>query len=86
MAAQIAQLERQILDVFEGDHPQSVQHCFYRLTDPRLPEHVEKSERGYRQIQQRFVEMRRGVASPSAGSRTRRAVGSTSEPSRTAAS
>ena len=58
------QLERQILEVLEADHPQSVRHCFYRLTDPRLPESVEKSEAGYRQVQQRLVEMRRAGRLP----------------------
>ena len=53
-AAQVEQLERQIYEVLELDRPQSVRHVFYRLTDPRLPEPVEKSESGYRQVQQRL--------------------------------
>ncbi|MCY4469403.1 MAG: hypothetical protein OXC08_11815 [Thiotrichales bacterium] len=57
--AQVAQLERQILDVLAEDHPQSVRHVFYRLTDPRLPEPVEKTEQGYAQVQRRLVDMRR---------------------------
>ena len=55
----VEQLERQILDVLEEDHPQSVRHVFYRLTDPRLPEPVEKTELGYRVIQNRLTVMRR---------------------------
>ena len=55
---QTEQLERQILDVLTLDHPQSVRHVFYRLTDPRLPEPVEKTELGYRQVQQRIALMR----------------------------
>lgn len=57
--AQIQQLERQIVEILEADHPQSVRHVFYRLTDPRLQEPVEKTERGYKQVQQRVAQMRR---------------------------
>lgn len=57
--AQIAQLERQILEICAADHPVSVRHAFYRMTDPRLEEPVEKTEHGYKQIQQRLVSMRR---------------------------
>lgn len=45
--------------VLEEDHPQSVRHVFYRMTDPRLPEPVEKSDRGYRHVQDRCVKLRR---------------------------
>ena len=58
-AAQVEQLERQIVEVLEEDNPQSVRHVFYRMTDPRLPEPVEKTEAGYRQVQQRLALMRR---------------------------
>lgn len=58
-AAQVAQLDAQILGVLRADHPQSVRHVFYRMTDPRLPESVEKSDRGYRHVQERCVAMRR---------------------------
>lgn len=44
--AAVEQLERQIRDVLVQDHPQSVRHVFYRMTDPNLPESVEKSEKG----------------------------------------
>jgi hypothetical protein len=56
---EVEQLERQILDVLEEDHPQSVRHVFYRLTDPRLPEPVDKTELGYRIVQNRLTVMRR---------------------------
>jgi hypothetical protein len=62
--AQIEQLEAQILDVLRADHPQSTRHGFYRMTDPRLPEPVEKSEAGYRRVQDRLVKMRRSGAVP----------------------
>ena len=57
--AQVNQLERQILAILEEDRPQSVRHVFYRLTDPRLSEPVEKSELGYRVVQNRVTVMRR---------------------------
>lgn len=62
--AQIKQLDRQIIDVLIEDHPQSVRHVFYRMTNPRLPEAVEKSERGYRQVQDRIVKLRRNGMLP----------------------
>jgi hypothetical protein len=62
--ARTAELDKQILDVLKGDHPQSVRHVFYRMTDPRLPEPVEKSERGYRHVQYRCVELRRAGQLP----------------------
>ena len=61
---EIAQLERQIYAVLKEDHPQSVRHVFYRMTDPRLPVSVEKSDHGYKQIQHRMTEMRRAGTWP----------------------
>lgn len=58
-ALQTEQLDQQIIDVLKEDHPQSVRHVFYRMTDPRLPESVEKSDRGYRHVQARCVKLRR---------------------------
>ncbi len=43
-SAEITQLEQQLYEVLEADHPQSVRHVFYRMTDPRLPVFAEKSE------------------------------------------
>ena len=60
----VAQLDRQIAEVLRVDHPQSVRHVFYRMTDPRLLEPVEKSERGYRHVQHRLKELRRAGAVP----------------------
>ena len=60
----VSQLDRQILDVLRLDHPQSVRHIFYRMTDPRLGEPVDKSERGYRHVQHRLKELRRSGAVP----------------------
>jgi hypothetical protein len=50
--------------VLTEDHPQSVRHVFYRMTDPRLPEPVEKSDRGYRHVQARCVDLRRSGRVP----------------------
>lgn len=58
-AAAIRQLDRQIIDVLRDDHPQSVRHLFYRMTEP-----VEKSDRGYRHVQERCVKLRRSGAVP----------------------
>ena len=58
-SARIDQLDRQIIETLRADHPQSVRHVFYRMTDPRLPEPVEKSDRGYRHVQARCVKLRR---------------------------
>lgn len=60
----LAQLDQQILGVLAEDHPQSVRHVFYRMTDPRLPEPVEKSQRGYRHVQERCVRLRRSGLLP----------------------
>lgn len=62
--AAVEQLERQILDVLEEDHPQSIRHIFYRLTNPRLPEPVAKTDRGYSQVQSRLTLMRRAGRVP----------------------
>ena len=62
--AEIKQLEAQIHDVCAADHPVSVRHVFYRMTNPRLPEPVEKSEKGYYTIQQRILLMRRAGRLP----------------------
>lgn len=62
--ARIEQLDSQILAVLREDHPQSVRHVFYRMTDPRLPEPVEKTERGYRHVQDRMVKLRRAKRLP----------------------
>jgi hypothetical protein len=62
--AQVAQLEQQIFEVLLEDHPQSVRHVFYRMTNPRLPEPVVKSDQGYDQVQDRITKMRRAGTIP----------------------
>lgn len=62
--AQLDQLDSQIIEVLKEDHPQSVRHIFYRMTDPRLPEPVEKSDAGYRHVQDRCVKLRRSGRIP----------------------
>ena len=57
-------LDNQIIAVLREDHPQSVRHVFYRMTDPRLSEPVEKSDRGYRHVQDRCVKLRRAGLIP----------------------
>ena len=57
--ARLDQLDAQILGVLARDWPQSVRHVFYRMPDPRLPEPVERSDRGYRHVQYRITELRR---------------------------
>ena len=62
--AQVEQLDQQIIRVLDEDHPQSVRHVFYRMTDPRLPESVEKTDNGYNQIQNRVKLLRRAGRIP----------------------
>lgn len=65
---EIAQLEAQLLDVLRQDHPQSVRHLFYRMTNPRLPAPVPKTDKGknngYRAVQDRCVKLRRAGRLP----------------------
>lgn len=63
-ALQLAQLDAQLLEILRADHPQSIRHLFYRLTDPRLPVSVEKSDKGYRDVQRRCTELRRAGVLP----------------------
>ena len=63
-SAQLDALDEQILAVLREDHPQSVRHIFYRMTDPRLPVSVEKSDKGYRHVQERCVKLRRAGTLP----------------------
>ena len=62
--AEIGQLRLQIRDVLAEDHPQSVRHVFYCMTDPRLAEAVEKSEHGYNQVQHQLKIMRQDGTIP----------------------
>ena len=62
--AELEQLNRQIIEVLELDHPQSVRHAFYRMTDPRLAVPVEKSDAGYDRVQRRCLALRRSGRIP----------------------
>jgi hypothetical protein len=55
--ARIGQLWDQMHGVLEADHPQSVRHVFYRMTEP-WPEPVAKSKAGYTIVQRQLVKMR----------------------------
>ena len=58
-------LEAAIYRVLDDDHPQSVRHVFYRMTDPRLgPLAVPKTDRGYKHVQDRITKMRRAELIP----------------------
>ena len=62
--AEQAALDDQILAVLQADHPQSVRHVFYCMTDPRLAVPVDKSERGYQRVQRRCLALRRSGRLP----------------------
>lgn len=57
-------LDRQILDVLREDHPQSIRHVYYRMTNPRLAEPVPKTDKGYKQVQARCTVLRRNGSLP----------------------
>jgi hypothetical protein len=51
-------LDRQIITELKVDHPQSCRHVYYRMTNPRLPEPVEKTDHGSDQILHRLKQLR----------------------------
>ena len=57
-------LDARIVDILAADHPQSVRHVFYRLTDPSLPEAVPKTDAGYQLIVRRCTLLRRSGELP----------------------
>jgi hypothetical protein len=57
--ARMAQLRRQLHELLEAEHPQSVRQVFFRMTDPGLPEPVAGSFGGYITVQRLLVRMRR---------------------------
>lgn len=57
-------LDDQIMAALVADHPQSVRHTFYMMTDPRLAEPVDKSENGYDLVQRRILQLRRAGRLP----------------------
>jgi hypothetical protein len=66
--------------VLAADHPQSVRHCFYRMTDPRLPEPVEKSDRGTTKCRTGSPASVGAAGCPTAGSATPRGGAISSAP------
>ena len=61
---QLDTLDEQLVEVLRADRPQSVRHLFYRMTDPRLAEPVDKTEHGYRLIIRRCLRVRRSGRIP----------------------
>jgi hypothetical protein len=61
---QVEQLDTQIMEALQADHPQSIRHTFYLMTNPRLPEPVEKTDLGYNQVQDRITKLRRAGRLP----------------------
>ena len=53
------QLERQIIEAITEDHPQSVRHVFYQMTNPKLHLPVDKDQSGYNCVQRLCVRLRR---------------------------
>lgn len=62
--AELETLDSQIVEVLRDDHPQSVRHVFYRMTDPRLAAPVPKSEHGYKLVQRQCLKLRRAGRVP----------------------
>lgn len=56
---QMDEFYRQLIKFADPSEPQSVRHVFYRMTDPRLSSAVEKSDKGYRRVQDRLATLRR---------------------------
>ena len=56
--AQYLQLDRQIIELLEGDNPQSVRHVYYCMTRSDLPAYVLKNRKGYRKVQNRIKLLR----------------------------
>ena len=57
-------LENAILRILREDNPQSVRHVFYRLVDAGVDCLVEKTEHGYKQVQNRMTKMRKNGRLP----------------------
>lgn len=61
--AELKQLDEQMLTILQEDHPQSVRHVFYRMTDPTLPVYVPKTDKGenngYKLVQRRLTKLRK---------------------------
>ena len=57
--AEIAAIDALILAILLADHPQSIRHLFYRLTDPTGPVSVPKDITGYEVVRRRCTVLRR---------------------------
>lgn len=57
--AELELLDQAIVDTVRKHRPCSVRQAFYQMTDPRLPAFVEKSDKGYRRVQERCLRLRR---------------------------
>jgi hypothetical protein len=55
----IDQIKSQIVAVLEQDHPQTLRHVYYRMTDPRLPVPIQKTDNGYDRIRHYLHDLRR---------------------------
>lgn len=57
--AQYRQLDRQIIELLDHEHPQSIRHVFYRMTNSHQPVFVVKKKKGYRCVQDRISLLRK---------------------------
>lgn len=57
--AELLLLDEEIIKTVRKHRPCSVRQAFYQMTDPRLPAFVEKSDKGYRRVQERCLLLRR---------------------------
>ncbi len=61
---ELAALDASIYEILEAEHPQSVRHVFYVLTDPTRAVSVPKLETGYKTVGRRCTAMRRAGRLP----------------------
>ena len=73
-------LEDQIYEALENDHPQSIRHVFYLMTNPTLAIPVQKTDAGYIQVQRRIKYMRQSARIPNVGSRMPQEEGGIRQP------
>ena len=62
--ARLDQLDDQIVEALGECHPQSVRHVFYLMTNPLLPDPVEKTEKGVNLVKRRLKILRRSGRVP----------------------
>ena len=58
------QLNRQLIELLHQDNPRSIRHCFYRMTDPRLPVYVPKAKKGSDLVERQLKKLRRAGRVP----------------------